>query len=59
MTALAEICDRIPGNPVKGSRQMKGACQIEERKAIACFRSQQKTNPGSIQMVLPLAGLAR
>jgi len=38
---------------------MKGACQIEERKAIACFRSQQKTNPGSIQMVLPLAGLAR
>jgi putative transposase len=38
---------------------MKRAYQIDERKAIHRFRSYLNTNPGSIQMVLPLADLAQ
>ena len=38
---------------------MKKAYQIDERKAINRFRSYPHTNPGNIQMVLPLADLAQ
>jgi len=38
---------------------MKKAYQIDERKAIDRFRSYLTTNPGSIQLVLPLADLAQ
>ena len=38
---------------------MKRAYQIDERKAIDRFRSYLTTNPGNIQMVLPLADLAQ
>lgn len=38
---------------------MKKAYQIDERKAINRFRSYLDTNPGNIQMVLPLADLAQ
>ena len=38
---------------------MKKAYQIDERKAIDRFRSYLNTNPGSIQLVLPLADLAQ
>ena len=38
---------------------MKKAYQIDERKAIARFRSYLATNPGNIQLVLPLADLAQ
>lgn len=38
---------------------MKKAYQIDERKAINRFRSYLNTNPGNIQMVLPLADLAQ
>ena len=37
---------------------MKRAYQIDERKAIDRFRSYLQTNPGSIQLVLPLADVA-
>ena len=43
----------------KESRQMKKAYQIDERKAIDRFRSYLSTNPGNIQLVLPLADLAQ
>jgi hypothetical protein len=43
----------------KESRQMKKAYQIDERKAIDRFRSYLATNPGNIQLVLPLADLAQ
>lgn len=38
---------------------MKKAYQIDERKAIHRFRSYLATNPGNIQLVLPLADLAQ
>jgi len=38
---------------------MKRAYQIDERKAIDRFRSYLTTNPGNIQLVLPLADLAQ
>lgn len=38
---------------------MKRAYQIDERKAIDRFRSYLITNPGNIQLVLPLADLAQ
>jgi putative transposase len=38
---------------------MKRTYQIDERKAIEKFRSYLVTNPGSIQMVLPLAEVAQ
>lgn len=38
---------------------MKKAYQIDERKAIDRFRSYLATNPGNIQLVLPLADLAQ
>ena len=38
---------------------MKRAYQINERKAIDRFRSYLATNPGNIQLVLPLAELAQ
>lgn len=38
---------------------MKRAYQIDERKAIDRFRSYLNTNPGSIQLVLPLADVAQ
>ena len=38
---------------------MKKAYQIDERKAINRFRSYLTTNPGNIQLVLPLADLAQ
>jgi putative transposase len=38
---------------------MKRAYQIDERKAIDRFRSYLTTNPGNIQLVLPLAELAQ
>ena len=38
---------------------MKKAYQIDERKAIDRFRSYLTTNPGNIQLVLPLADLAQ
>ena len=38
---------------------MKKAYQIDKRKAINRFRSYLDTNPGNIQMVLPLADLAQ
>ena len=38
---------------------MKRAYQIDERKAIDRFRSYLNTNPGNIQLVLPLADLAQ
>jgi len=38
---------------------MRRAYQIDERKAIARFRSYLNTNPGNIQLVLPLADLAQ
>jgi putative transposase len=38
---------------------MKKAYQIDERKAIDRFRSFLTTNPGNIQLVLPLADLAQ
>lgn len=38
---------------------MKRAYQIDERKAIDRFRSYLSTNPGNIQLVLPLADLAQ
>ena len=38
---------------------MKKAYQIDERKAIDRFRSFLTTNPGNIQLILPLADLAQ
>jgi len=38
---------------------MKKAYQIDERKAIDRFRSYLTTNPGNMQLVLPLAELAQ
>jgi len=38
---------------------MKKAYQIDERKAIERFRSYLTTNPGNVQLVLPLADLAQ
>lgn len=38
---------------------MKRAYQIDEQKAIDRFRSYTNTNPGNIQLVLPLADLAQ
>lgn len=38
---------------------MKRTYQIDERKAIEKFRSYLVTNPGSIQMVMPLAEIAQ
>ena len=38
---------------------MKKAYQIDERKAIDRFHSYLTTNPGNIQLVLPLADLAQ
>ena len=38
---------------------MKRTYQIDERKAIERFRSYLHTNPGSIQLVLPLAEIAQ
>lgn len=38
---------------------MKRAYQIDEQKAIDRFRSYMNTNPGNIQLVLPLAALAQ
>src|SRR5215471_4764754 len=38
---------------------MKKAYQIDERKAIDRFRCYLSTNPGNIQLVLPLADLAQ
>jgi transposase-like protein len=38
---------------------MKKAYQIDERRAIDRFRSYLTTNPGSVQLVLPLADLAQ
>ena len=38
---------------------MKRTYQIEERKAIEAFRSHLLTNPGSIQMIVPLAEVAQ
>ena len=38
---------------------MKKAYQIDERKAIDRFHSYLATNPGNIQLVLPLADLAQ
>jgi len=38
---------------------MKQAYQIDERKAMERFRSYLTTNPGNIQLVLPLADLAQ
>jgi putative transposase len=38
---------------------MKKAYQIDERKAIDRFRSYLTTNPGNVQLVLPLADLAQ
>src|SRR6266705_5604140 len=38
---------------------MKKAYQIDERKAVNRFRSYLNTNPGNIQMVLPLADIAQ
>lgn len=38
---------------------MKKAYQIDGRKAIDRFRSYLATNPGNIQLVLPLADLAQ
>jgi hypothetical protein len=38
---------------------MKKAYQIDERKAIDRFRSYLATNPGNVQLVLPLADLAQ
>jgi putative transposase len=38
---------------------MKRAYQIDERKAMDRFRSYLATNPGNIQLVLPLADLAQ
>jgi len=38
---------------------MNRTYQIDERKAIANFRSHLTTDPGSIQLILPLADLAQ
>jgi putative transposase len=38
---------------------MRKAYQIDERKAIDRFRSYLATNPGNVQLVLPLADLAQ
>ena len=38
---------------------MKRAYQIDERKGIDRFRSYLNTNPGNIQLALPLADLAQ
>jgi hypothetical protein len=38
---------------------MKRAYQIDQRKALDRFHSHLKTNPGSLQLMLPLADLAQ
>jgi hypothetical protein len=49
-----------PGNYAsKESRQMKRTYQIDERRAIEKVRCDLVTNPGSIQMVVPLAEVAQ
>ena len=37
---------------------MKRTYQIEERKAIQMFRSPLTSDPGKIQLILPLADIA-